>query len=122
MYSPTFADITREFPQERAAIERLEKLAEDSQSREMTLDHLFAATTAHSRPSLVRILERLVARGIVDRSYRVESPTTGGPIEEFKDFRDIPERIYDHHDGTEIAVTPSHLRVMYVLGRAGRRQ
>jgi hypothetical protein len=118
-YSPLFSAITREFPQEEAAIARLAELSEQPKKLEMTIDHLVLQTSAKSFLALLKILERLVSSGTAERVYRVESPESHAPIQDFSSFRNVPERIHDWHRGEELAVTPRNVRLLYFLGGKG---
>ncbi len=115
MSSEKFSSITSEFPRERESVSRLGELIGSGKRREMTIDHLTLRVQPSSEVDLVRILERLVYDGTIQRVYRVESPGNLGPIEDFDDFREVPEEIFDPHTGAEISVTPRNVRVMFIL-------
>lgn len=114
-FSQKFASITAEFPAERETLSRLASLVGTGQQREMTLDHLIQRLRPSSDYSLARILERLVAEGIIGRVFRVVSPADRLPIEDFPSFSRVPEVLFDWHNGTEISVRPRDVRVVYKL-------
>jgi len=115
MFSQRFASITAEFPLERDALARLGELIGSGVQRRLTLDHILWRVKPHSEIDFVRVLERLVDAGAIDRVYQVASPTTRAPIEEFSSFDRIPESIFDFHAEMEIPVTPRNVHAMYLV-------
>lgn len=115
MFLQRFANITAEFPLERDALARLGELIGTGVQRRLTLDHIFLRVRPHSEVDFVRLLERLVAMGAIERVYQVESPATRAPLEEFSSYDRIPESIFDVSSEMEIPVTPRNVRPLYLV-------
>lgn len=113
--SPRFPALTSEFPAERETLVRLRQLVSSGRRGEMTLDHLATEVSPHSIESFVRILERLVRSGVLGRVYRLESPSTHGKIDDYKEFSEIPQHTTDWHVDAPIDVTPSDIHVIYKI-------
>jgi hypothetical protein len=114
MSSDKYSSLTSEFPDERETVSRLSALVGTGQQRELPLDALIVRLAPKSDIDLVRILERLVFDGTIERVYRVENASYA-PIDEFANRRVIPEQIFDPHTGTDMVVTPRNVRVVFVL-------
>ena len=114
MSSDKYSNLTAEFPAERETVSRLSELVGTGKRRELPLDALIVRLEPKSDIDLARILERLVFDGTIARVYRIENASYA-PIDEFPDYRGIPQNIFDPHTGTDMVVTPRNVRVVFVL-------
>jgi hypothetical protein len=80
--------------------------------KEYTFDRL-AEVTGADEATLSLILGELVRHKALHQIFRVESPSGGG-IDDFDSFNDVPDTIKDWRaDDREIPVTSRNLRVIY---------
>jgi hypothetical protein len=94
-------------------VRRLQDLIDNaSLSHEYTLNRLIDKLQPHSTYIFPALISKAIEEGLLKKLIRVESPSLGG-IDEFSSLMDIPNEIYDHHQGLDISVTPSLLKVIY---------
>jgi hypothetical protein len=120
MPSINLGNITSKFHEGLGTTVRLNRLASHWRPGEVyTFDHLYQEISPSSPRTLSLILTELVQRGFLEKLVRVESPFTGGGIEDFASVADVPETIYDFHSHRKIEVQPDNLRVLFKV-RHGR--
>lgn len=80
-------------------------------------NRLFELTGEVQASSVATALGHLVTEGLVEQIVRVE-PHFGEGIGDFPSIEAVPDVIEDwRHPGTEVQVTPEHLRIYYKLHR-----
>lgn len=114
-----FDSLIAEFPEERAALQRLgERFTKDStslaQAPTYPANRIFDVAKPKSGRALVTILTRLCELGVLSRFIRVESDAMGG-IQDFASVVEIPDVLFDIRQGKEIEVRPDQLRLYYGL-------
>jgi len=120
MSSVNLGNITSKLHEGLGTTARLNKLASSWRPGEVyTFDHLYHQILPSSVSNLALILAELVQRGLLEKLVRVESPITGGGIEDFPSIEEVPDRIYDFHSDRMIEVEPENLRVLFKV-RHGR--
>ena len=108
-------------PEEREAIKCLQTLLNNLRSKyeasgkvpEYTFEHLYQQAQFSSPEVLSMVLAELVERGEIQKSVRVESPSTGGGIGDYKSILDVPETLYDWRADKELRVSPENLRIIF---------
>lgn len=115
MSSMKLDPLIREFPEERAALERLDELVGRLQRagtyKELTLDRLFELSEPSSQRVLIAILGRLCQQGIFERMVRVYSQNGG--VENYPSLLDVPVRMEDWRDGRQIST--DDLKLIYAI-------
>lgn len=114
--------LTEQFPGRQELIERVQSLVaqlERDQSinqkrRELTLSRLYDEIEPASTGELAKVLSILIGAGVLEKLFRVESPSLGG-IDDFHSLTDIPSVIFDPHTDQELKVTPSNLKIIFRL-------
>lgn len=116
MSSTSFYILTAEFPEERAAILKLEELIEqgDGRKREFTANRLLEIAGISSARVFAKIIGRLVEDGLLQKKVRVESTARGG-IGDFDSLLDVPSVIYDSQIGKEIEVNLDQVHLIYKI-------
>lgn len=108
-----YENLAAEFPSEKDAINRLRDLFQAATPEQVysigRLIDLIQPTATHYFPTLLRRAEE---EDLILGYVRVESPAMGG-IDDFKSIVDIPDQIYDQHQGQNIPVTPDLLKAVY---------
>jgi hypothetical protein len=114
MFFERFANITRRFPEEREALQRLAQFLEAARPEsEFTLQRLYAAAQPSSTEVLALILNELTNNGVLRRAYKVVSRSTGGGIQEYRSLRDVPDRVEDIYTGEEIEAGPDNIKPVF---------
>lgn len=111
--SVEFGNLISQFPSEKNAIERIERLFSEK-GHEFPLENIYALAQPNSTYALANIMMKLVELGAVQKKFRVISPSDpGGGIGEYSSLIDIPENLYDPRSGLQLDVTPSLIKVIY---------
>jgi hypothetical protein len=83
------------------------------QSGEFTFERLYNVAGEYDQLDIAEALAALVHEGTLKQFVRVESPDDKGGIGDFDTMLDVPDEMEDYRTGTDLVVTPEHLRVMY---------
>ncbi len=121
MSSVNLDTLITEFPEERAAVEKLAAYIDstDVSGRarpELTVQRLYDLIKPSSQRVLAKILVRLAQEGIVKQIVRVESEARGG-IGDFDSLVDVPPVIFDSRIGHDVRVSMDNVRLIYRLER-----
>jgi hypothetical protein len=113
MCSTRYDVLTREFPEEVAAIQRLEETARRFADRELPVQRLYALVQPSSVRILALIMHRASEAGLAQRFFRVQSERRGGIGEDFTTIQDIPAEIYDSRLGHIVEVKPEQIAMFF---------
>lgn len=113
MYSTQYDALTFEFPEEAAAIRRLEDTARHFADRELPIQRLYALVQPSSLRTLALIMYRASENGLAERFFRVQSERRGGIGPDFQTIEDIPTEIYDSRLGKAIEVKPEQIKLFF---------
>lgn len=113
MLSEKFELLVHEFPEESKAIENLHGLLASCQpSAQYTLTRLIDKLEPSSTYMFPYLLNSAVSHGVLEKVFRVESPSLGG-IKDFASMTSIPDTIYDWHQDKEIDVMPEYIKLIF---------
>ena len=108
-----YKTLTSEFPAEADTVSRLRELVEGSSGKtEFTMNRLIDRLKPTSTYYLFHLLVAAERDGIIKKQIKVNSPLDGG-IQKFNSVIEIPDLIYDHHQGFDIPVTCDLLSTVY---------
>lgn len=113
MCSTQYDALTSEFPEEVAAIKRLEETARHFADRELPVQRLYALVQPSSLRTLALIMYRASESGLAERFFRVQSERRGGIGPDFSSIEDIPGEIYDSRIGETIEVKPEQIKLFF---------
>lgn len=113
MFSTQYDVLTREFPEEVAAIKRLEETAHRFADKELPIQRLYALVQPSSVRTLALIMHRASEVGLAERFFRVESEKRGGIGPDFKTIAQIPAEIYDGRLGLTVEVKPERIGMFF---------
>lgn len=115
MSSMKLEPLIKEFPEERAALERLDEVVGRLQHagtyKELTLDRLFELSEPSSQRVLVAILGRLCQQGVFERLVRVYSES--GAVADFPSLLDVPVAMEDWRTGRQVRT--DDLKLIYTI-------
>lgn len=119
-YSAKFENLIAKFPEGEQPFRRLAAFWDRSpnpgaQTREFPINRLMDIAGPVPMPLLITVLSVLVQEHVLDKVLRVESPVTGGGIEDFQSVMEIPAVIHDWRTDTQIAVTPDQIKLIFRL-------
>ncbi|WP_155637706.1 hypothetical protein [Burkholderia cepacia] len=121
MSSIDFGALIEEFPEEAESLRRLatffSSMDNAPRARELTVQRVFDVARPSSQHVLLKMLQRLVQQGALEKVVRVESDALGG-IGDFPSVSDVPHVMFDPRIGHEIEVRPDQLRLMYKVNPA----
>jgi hypothetical protein len=121
MSSIDFGALIEEFPEEAESLQRLAVLFDSTdnapRTKELTVQRVFDVARPSSQRVLLKMLQRLVQQGALEKVVRVESDALGG-IGDFPSVSDVPHVMFDPRIGREIEVRPDQLRLMYKFSPA----
>lgn len=120
MSSTRYDALTSEFPEEVAAIKRLEETARHFADRELPIQRLYALVRPSSLRTLALIMLRASENGLAVRFFRVESERRGGIGSDFTAIEDIPAEIYDSRVGEIIEVRPEQIKMFFRFPHGAR--
>lgn len=120
MSSTKFDTLIAEFPEESAAIGRFVELLrsamESGRRWEYTPNRLYDLLRPSNYRVLVQMLSSATEKGLLHKSLRLES-TSGGGIQDFDSFLEIPLEIYDHRIGRMVEVSQDQITMIFSVER-----
>jgi hypothetical protein len=113
MFSTQYDALTNEFPEEVAAIGRLQDIARRFANRDLPIKRLYALVQPSSLRILALIMHRASEEGLAERVFRVQSEHKGGIGPDFRSVADIPTEMYDSRIGEVIVVKPEQVSIFF---------
>ena len=116
MSSISLDNLISEFPEDRDAIKSFEYAFETgllSEEKDYPVKRIYDLIHPRSQLALAKILNRLVEEGILRKIVRIESPETGGGLEDFDDILNVPSEIHDWRRDVDMQVTLDDLKIIY---------
>jgi hypothetical protein len=119
MSSISFEHLISKYPSEKDVINRIERFIASNQSAagkpSFSVKRIYDNVCPHSEVSLAKILNGLVEEGVLRKIVRVESPVSGGGIQDFDSLIDVPEVLYDWTQDVNITVHPDNIRILFEI-------
>ena len=113
MFLTQYDALTNEFPEEVAAIQRLQDTARRFADRELPLQRLYTLVQPSSLRTLALIMHRAAEAGLAERFFRVQSELRGGIGADFTSLAEIPAEMYDSRRGETIEVKPEQINMFF---------
>jgi hypothetical protein len=113
MCSTRYDALTSEFPEEVAAIQRLEETARRFADRELPVQRLYALIQPSSLRTLALIMHRASEAGLAQRFFRIQSERRGGIGRDFTTIQEIPDEIYDSRLGCTVEVKAEQIGMFF---------
>lgn len=121
MFAEKLSPLIRKFPQDAAALRRMERYLEDFESRRaddlprirLNSSRMFDILQAGSVSRLSRVINILLDGHIFRRQILVRVPSGAGIT--FSSYSELPEVIRDPLKDIEVAVTDENIEPSYIL-------
>jgi len=119
MFSTKFSSIIDRMPMSAGAIGLIAQYLEDASKQQrlhklrLELRQIKRIGELESSNELAAVVALLLEEHVLRRVVVVQSPA-GGAVAEFNSYDEVPETLHDHLRDTEMRVTPSDLRTVYV--------
>lgn len=110
--STVYGNLIERFPSEAHTITKISDLY-SAAGREYSLDGLFSLTSPKSTKALLSILSALVEKKLLQKKFRVISPSCRESIIDFEAITEIPHSVLDWHTGDNLTITPDTLKIVY---------
>ena len=81
----------------------------------LTINRLYDILSPASQGSLAKLLGDLVDAGLLKLVVRIESPETGGGIEDYSSITEVPDTLHDIYSDHEFHVNPENIKILYKL-------
>ncbi len=111
--------LTSEFPEHELALRQLASLLRQKGQQDgfcLSINRLYDLIEPQSTTTLLRILESLVDKDVLQRFVRVNS-YNGGGIGDFASIVDVPVEIFDARMGCNVEVNLDQVELLYKPGR-----
>lgn len=118
MSSKQLENLIHRYPHERDSLFRLFDIIEAeekhiSKTHVFTINRILEKTKPTSTLQFAEILAFLEQEGILQKIFRVESPTTKVGIKDFSTYLDIPHVIHDPYSDTDISIESDNVVLLY---------
>jgi len=108
-----YESLVSEFPAEHDTIHKLQALFDSSNiGVSYSIGRLIDKVAPQSTYYFPTLLRRAEEENLIKRLVRVESPFMGH-IQDFNSISEVPDEIYDQHQGKYILVTPNLIKAVY---------
>lgn len=121
MYAEKLSPLIRKFPQDAAALRRMERYLEDFESRRaddisrirLNSSRMFDILQAGSISRLSRVINILLDENVFRRQILVRFPSGAGIT--FSSYSDLPEVVRDPLKDIDVTVTDENIEPSYIL-------